>query len=61
MIINIIQAKGNKDRQVMLAPQLIPLLESYYREYESKVYVLNTHISHNLISSIQSPLNSINL
>lgn len=129
MIINIIQAKGNKDRQVMLAPQLIPLLESYYREYKSKVYVLNgwkdepqysersvgqvikqlaakagiskrvythlmrhcsfthmvesgtdinliqklaghsnvkttsiyTHISHNLISQIQSPLNQINL
>lgn len=41
MIINIIQAKGKKDRQVMLAPQLIPLLEKYYREYESKIYVLN--------------------
>jgi len=41
MIINIIQAKGKKDRQVMLAPQLIPLLEDYYREYKSKVYVLN--------------------
>jgi integrase/recombinase XerD len=41
MIINIIQAKGNKDRQVMLAPELIPLLESYYKEYKSKEYVLN--------------------
>lgn len=41
MIINIIQAKGNKDRQVMLTPQLIPLLEKYYKEYKSKVYVLN--------------------
>ena len=41
MIINVIQAKGKKDRQVMLAPQLIPLLEDYYREYKSKVYVLN--------------------
>lgn len=127
MIINIIQAKGKKDRQVMLAPDLIPLLEKYYREYESKIYILNgwkdelqysersvgqvvkqlaskagikknvwthllrhcafthmvengtdinlisklaghssvkttsiyTHISHNLISKIQSPLNSI--
>jgi len=127
MVINIIQAKGKKDRQVMLAPDLIPLLEKYYREYESNIYVLNgwknelqysersvgqvikqlagkaginkrvythlmrhcsfthmvengtdinliqklaghssvkttaiyTHISHNLISKIQSPLNSI--
>lgn len=41
MIINIIQAKGNKDRQVMLTPELLPLLEKYYREYKSKEYVLN--------------------
>lgn len=127
MVINIIQAKGNKDRQVMLTPYIIPLLEKYYKEYRSKEYVLNgwkdnlqytptsvgevvrqlatkaginkrvythlmrhcsfthmvengtdinlvqklaghsnvkttliyTHISHNLISNIQSPLNNI--
>lgn len=41
MIINIIQAKGNKDRQVMLSPELIPLLEKYYNEYKPKEYVLN--------------------
>lgn len=41
MVINIIQAKGNKDRQVPLSPSLIPLLEKYYREYKSVVYVLN--------------------
>lgn len=41
MIINIIQAKGNKDRQVMLTPQIIPLLEKYWSEYKSKIYVLN--------------------
>lgn len=41
MVINVVQAKGKKDRQVMLAPQLIPLLEDYYREYKSRVYVLN--------------------
>mgnify|MGYP000550119218 CR=1 FL=1 len=41
MIINILKAKGNKDRQVMLTPQLVPLLEKYYKEYHSKVYVLN--------------------
>lgn len=41
MVINIIQGKGKKDRQVMLSPELIPLLEKYYREYKSKEYVLN--------------------
>jgi len=41
MIINIIQAKGKKDRQVMLTPELIPLLEKYWAEYKSKEYVLN--------------------
>ncbi len=41
MIINIIAAKGNKDRQVMLSKSLIPLLEKYYYEYHSVEYVLN--------------------
>ena len=41
MIINIIQAKGKKDRQVMLTQSLIPLLEKYWKEYKSRVYVLN--------------------
>jgi len=41
MIINVIGAKGNKDRQVMLSEKIIPLLEKYYREYKSKIYVLN--------------------
>lgn len=41
MIINIIQGKGNKDRQVMLPVSLIPLLEKYYFEYKSREYVLN--------------------
>jgi len=41
MIINVVQGKGKKDRQVMLTPELIPLLETYYREYRSKQYVLN--------------------
>lgn len=41
MIINIIQAKGKKDRQVPLDPDLIKLLETYYYQYKSQTYVLN--------------------
>lgn len=41
MIINIIQAKGNKDRQVGLNDKLIDLLTKYWYEYKSKEYVLN--------------------
>ena len=41
MIINIIQAKGKKDRQVGLNENMIPLLETYYRKYRSDIYVLN--------------------
>lgn len=126
MVINIVGGKGNKDRQVMFAESLVPLLEKYYREYKPDTYILNgqvksqytarsvgsvvkqlalkaginkrvythlmrhnafthlceagvdinliqkiaghqnvkttliyTHISHNLISNIQSPLNTI--
>ena len=43
MIINIIQAKGKKDRQIALPAAIIPLLVKYYRQYKSKVYVLNGH------------------
>jgi len=41
MIINIIQAKGNKDRQVGLNNKLIQLMTEYYREYKSVEYVFN--------------------
>lgn len=41
MIINILGAKGNKDRQVMLAASIVPLLEKYYREYRPHTFVLN--------------------
>lgn len=41
MIINVILAKGKKDRQVMLSSSVIGLLEDYWKEYRSKVYVLN--------------------
>lgn len=45
MIINIIQAKGKKDRQVGLSASIIPLLEKYFREYKSVEYVLNGQTS----------------
>lgn len=41
MIINVIQGKGKKDRQVMLPEDIIPLLEKYYYQYKPKKYVLN--------------------
>jgi len=41
MVINIIQAKGNKDRQVALNDILITLLYEYHADYKSKEYVLN--------------------
>lgn len=40
-IINIIGAKGNKDRSVILNDNMIELLEKYYRKYKSNVYVFN--------------------
>lgn len=45
MIINIVQAKGNKDRQVGLNDKLIKLMEEYYYEYKSKEYVFNGQFS----------------
>jgi len=44
-IINIIAAKGNKDRQIALPDTIIPLLENYYRKEHSEVYVLNGQFS----------------
>ena len=41
MIINVIAGKGNKDRQVMLDSSLIPLLEKYFYEYQTKTYILS--------------------
>ncbi|MNF67301.1 Tyrosine recombinase XerD [compost metagenome] len=45
MIINIISGKGNKDRQVMLDTSLIPLLEKYFYEYQTKTYILSGQFS----------------
>lgn len=41
MIINIIQAKGQKDRQVGLNENIVPLLIAYWKKYKSVIYVLN--------------------
>jgi len=41
MVINIIGAKGHKDRQVMLPEVIIPILEEYYRKYRPVEFVLN--------------------
>jgi len=45
MVINIIEGKGKKDRQVMLPENIIPLLEKYYKEYKPKEYILNGQFS----------------
>lgn len=41
MILNIISGKGNKDRQVDLPKNIVPLLEKYFRKYKCKPYVLS--------------------
>jgi len=41
MVINILQAKGKKDRQVGLNDKLIQLLTDYYKQYRPVIYVLN--------------------
>lgn len=41
MIINVLQAKGKKDRQVPLPKHIIPLLEKYYFEFKPQNYVFN--------------------
>ena len=40
-VINIVKGKGNKDRQVMFPDDLIALLETYWKEYHPKTYILN--------------------
>jgi len=44
-IINVIQGKGKRDRQVMLDPSLIPLLEKYWNCYKTKDYILSGQFS----------------
>lgn len=45
MIIKVVKGKGGKDRQIMLAPELIPILVDYWREYKTKIYVLGGQFS----------------
>jgi site-specific recombinase XerD len=41
MVINILDAKGGKDRQVMLPENLLKLLRDYYKEYKPNIYLFN--------------------
>lgn len=41
MVINILNAKGGKDRQVMLNQNLLDLLRKYFKEYHPKEYLFN--------------------
>ena len=41
MVINIIQAKGNKDRIVMLPQKMLELLREYFTTFKPKVYLFN--------------------
>lgn len=46
MIINILNGKGKKDRQVMLPEVVIPLLEKYWHQYKTKTYILGGQFSY---------------
>lgn len=39
MVITLRQAKGKKDRQIMLAEKLLIMLRAYYKEYKPKVWM----------------------
>ena len=45
MVINIINAKGGKDRQVMLDKNVLELLRKYYSQYKPKEYLFNGQFS----------------
>lgn len=51
MIINIIGAKGNKDRQVMLDDGVLKLLREYYLEYNPIEYLFNGQFSNQYSAS----------
>lgn len=41
MLINIIQAKGRKDRKVKLTPPLLGILRNYWQNYKPSIYLFN--------------------
>lgn len=41
MVINVVQAKGKKDRQVPLNHSVLDLLRKYFKEYHPKEYLFN--------------------
>jgi site-specific recombinase XerD len=45
MVINILDAKGGKDRQVMLDKNVLELLRKYFTEYKPKEYLFNGQFS----------------
>lgn len=45
MVINIIDAKGGKDRQVMLNESVLELLRNYYKAYKPVEYLFNGQFS----------------
>ncbi|MEY3501028.1 MAG: hypothetical protein RL308_2700 [Bacteroidota bacterium] len=55
MIINIINAKGRKDRIVPLSQNILNLLREYYKEYKPKEYLFNGQNSNQYsIKSVQN-------
>lgn len=51
MIINIRQAKGNKDRIVPLSEKILELIRRYYKEYRPSVYMFNGQFSNRYTST----------
>lgn len=54
MVINILQAKGQKDRQVPLPESLLTLLRAYFKQYRPKEFLFNGQ------NSLQYSTRSIN-
>ena len=52
MIVSIRQAKGKKDRNVMLPDNLLKLLRTSFLEYNPKIY----QVANTTISRVKSPL-----